>query len=55
MDGQLTKSPKKSAVLQTPFVMRYAEVLSPCILDVANQESSRRLCDGSLGGSSKNI
>ena len=31
MDGQLTKSPKKSAVLQTLFVMRYAEVLSPCI------------------------
>ena len=29
--GQLTKSLKKSAVLQTPFVMRYAEVLSPCI------------------------
>ena len=27
--GQLTKSLKKSAVLQTPFVMRYAEVLSP--------------------------
>jgi len=27
--GQLTKSLKKSAVLQTPFVMRCAEVLSP--------------------------
>ena len=29
--GQLTKSLKKSAVLQTPFVMRCAEVLSSCI------------------------
>ena len=28
---RLTKPPKKSAVLQTPFAMIYVEVLSPCI------------------------
>ena len=30
-DGWSANKLKKSAVLQTPFVMRYAEVLSPCI------------------------
>ena len=42
------KIAKEIGVLQTLSAMRYTEVLSPCILDVANQESSCRLCDGSL-------
>ena len=42
------KIAKEIGVLQTLYAMRYTEVLSPCILDVSNQESSRRLGDGSL-------